>query len=227
MGFIVVIEGTDGSGKKTQTERLYNRLLNEGKKVKTFSFPNYDSPSSGPVKMYLGGAFGDINNTLDSYQASSLYAVDRLCTYNIDIKPHYENDEIIILDRYTTANILHQAGKISDIEERDKLLDWIDELEFKTLKLPRPDIVLFLDVPVEVSKRLANERKDLKNGQAQDIIEKDKNHLTQAYENGKYVAEKYDWKIINCTDGVNLKSIDEIHELVYKCVEEKLSKRGI
>ena len=226
MGYIIVIEGTDGSGKKTQTERLYNRLVSEGKRVKTFSFPNYDSPSSGPVKMYLNGDFGDINNTLDSYQASSLYAVDRLCTYNIDIKPHYENDEIILLDRYTTANILHQAGKIDDISERDKLLDWIDDFEFNTLKLPRPNKVIFLDVPVEVSKKLANERKDLKSGQSQDIIEKDKDHLIHAYENGKYVANKYNWTTISCVNDLELRTIEDIHEDIYNAIKEDIEKRG-
>ncbi len=211
MGCIIVIEGTDGSGKQTQATKLYEKLLQSGKKVLRVSFPNYDSPSSHPVKMYLGGELCQSASELDAYQTSALYAVDRLCTYMKDLKSHYEAGGIIVFDRYVQSNMLHQAGKIHDIKLRDKFLDWLDNFEFNELKLPRPNKVIFLDVPPETSKRLANERTELKAGTKQDIHEKDASHLIDAYNSGKYVANKYDWTVINCTINGNLKSIEQIH----------------
>lgn len=225
MGYLIVIEGTDGCGKKTQTERLYDKLIGLGYRVYRYSFPNYDSLSSGPVKLYLNGSFGESDNSIDAYQASALYAVDRLCSYNIDIKKHYEDNEIVLLDRYTTANMLHQACKITDISARDSFLKWLDEFEFETLKLPRPDKVLFLDLPVEISKRLANERGELKSGEAQDILEKNKDHLTRAYESGKYVAKKYGWTTISCAKDDNIRSIEDIHQDIWASVEQDIISR--
>ena len=219
MGKIICIDGTDGCGKQTQTTLLYEAFQKMGYKVYRKSFPNYESRSSEPVKMYLGGAFGDNANCFDAYQASSLFAVDRLCTYHAEIKEHYENDEIIILDRYVSSNMLHQAGKIHDLRERDRFLDWLNRLEFTELKLPKPDIVLFLDVPVETSKRLADQRGELKNNEKKDIHEQDKHHLEDAYESGKYVARKYGWQTINCVDNIgNLLSREEIHNKILEAI---------
>ena len=164
MGYIIVIEGTDGSGKQTQSIKLYERLKSEGYSVIRQSFPNYESDSSAPVKMYLGGQLCKSASELDAKQTSVLFAVDRLCTYMKELKEHYEAGGIIILDRYTQSNMLHQAGKIHDRYERDKFLDWLDKFEFEELKLPRADKVIFLDVPPEVSMRLAHERSNLKAG---------------------------------------------------------------
>ncbi len=219
MGYIIVIEGTDGSGKQTQATKLYERLVAKGLKVIRQSFPNYDSPSSAPVKMYLGGELCERAEQLDAYQTSSLFAVDRLCTYMKDLKAHYDAGGIIILDRYTQSNMLHQAGKIKDIAERDKYLDWLDNFEFNELKLPRANKVIFLDVPPEVSMRLARERGELKSGTAKDIQEQDAQHLIDAYNSGKYVAQKYDWNIIDCVNAGNIKSIEEIHELICKAID--------
>jgi len=218
MGYIIVIEGTDGSGKRTQTTKLYERLLAEGYNVRMQSFPNYDSMSSGGVKMYLNGDFGDNDMCLDAYQASSLYAVDRLCTYNKDLKSFYENGGIIVFDRYIESNILHQTGKIDDREEVDKYLDWLCNLEYNILKLPRANKVLFLDVPVEISKALANAREDLKNNMAKDIHENSKDHLLNAYNSSKYVSVKYGWEVVNCVQDGSMRSIDDIGEEIYNRV---------
>ena len=218
MGYIIVIEGTDGSGKKTQTGKLYERLLSEGYNVKMQSFPNYDSMSAGGVKMYLNGDFGDSDKSLDAYQASALYAVDRLCTYNKDLKDFYENGGIIIFDRYIESNMLHQAGKIVDREEVDKYLDWLCNLEYDIFKLPKANKVLFLDVPVEISKALANAREDLKNNMQKDIHENSKDHLVNAYNSSKYVSVKYGWEVINCVENNTMRSIDDIGEEVYNRV---------
>jgi len=221
MGKIIVIEGTDGSGKQTQSERLYEELLNEGYKVKKLSFPNYSSPSSEPVKMYLSGELGENAKDVDAYQSSALFAVDRLCTM-LSLKDFYNDGGIIILDRYVQSNMVHQAGKIKDLKARDEFLDWLNEFEFGRLKLPKEDLVIFLDMPVEISKKLANGRETLKVGKAKDIHEKDAEHLRDAYEAGKYVAKKYNWKTIECFDGENIKTIDEIHKLVVKTAKEVL-----
>ena len=219
MGHIIVIEGTDGSGKQTQSVKLYERLKADGYNVMRQSFPNYESNSSAPVKMYLGGELCTQASELDAYQTSSLFAVDRLCTYMKELKSHYEAGGIIILDRYTQSNMLHQAGKIKDVAERDEFLDWLDNFEFNELKLPRADKVIFLDVPPEVSIRLAHERGELKAGTKQDIHEKDSNHLIDAYNSGKYVANKYGWTVIDCVQDGNLKSIEQIHNEIMKHIK--------
>ena len=219
MGYIIVIEGTDGSGKQTQSVKLYERLKAEGHNVMRQSFPNYESNSSAPVKMYLGGELCSQASDMDAYQTSSLFAVDRLCTYMKELKSHYEAGGVIILDRYTQSNMLHQAGKIKDIAERDKFLDWLDNFEFNELKLPRADKVIFLDVPPEVSIKLARERGELKAGTKQDIHEKDSNHLIDAYNSGKYVANKYGWTVVDCVQDGNLKSIEQIHNEIMKHIK--------
>lgn len=219
MGYIIVIEGTDGSGKQTQANKLYERLRAEGANVIKQSFPNYESNSSAPVKMYLGGELCKKAGDMDAYQTSALFAVDRLCTYMKDLKSHYEAGGIIILDRYTQSNMLHQAGKIHNSIERDKFLDWLSRFEFEELKLPRADKVVFLDVPPEVSIRLANERAGLKAGTKKDIHEQDSNHIIDAYNSGKYVANKYNWEIINCVENNAIKTIDIIHEQIYSVIK--------
>ncbi|MEG1751805.1 MAG: thymidylate kinase [Clostridia bacterium] len=215
-GFIIVIEGTDGCGKQTQSAKLYQKLKSLGKNVVTQSFPNYDSISSGPAKMYLGGELGKDPNDLTAQQASLLFAVDRFCTFK-KLGIHYENGGIIVLDRYTTSNMLHQGCKIKDLTKRDMFLSWLENLEFNELKLPRPDKVIFLDLPPKMSKKLANDRCLLKAGTKNDIHEQNKSHLIDAYEAGKYVAQKFGWDIINCLNkNGTLKSIDKIHNEILK-----------
>ena len=217
-GKIYIIEGTDGSGKKTQADLLFNYLINCGKKVIKQSFPNYESNSAWPVKMYLNGDLGKTANDLDAYQASTLFAVDRLCTWQ-KLKEFYNDGGILIFDRYVQSNMIHQAGKINDLKERDDFLNWLDKFEFETLKLPRPDIIFFLDMPPALSIQLAHNRGELKNGQKKDIHEEDENHLINAYNAGKYVANKYGWQTINCESfSGQIKSITEIHNEIIKYI---------
>ena len=218
---LISIEGTDGCGKQTQTEKLKDYLKAKGYDVIRQSFPNYESASSGPVKMYLAGEFGDAKNGFDSYQGSSLYAVDRLCTM-AKLKDFYKDGGIIIFDRYVQSNMIHQAGKIKDEKERDKFLEWVDDFEFEKLKLPRPDLIIFLDLPLEISQRLANQRKTLKNGKAKDIHESEKSHLQDAYNAGKYVAKKYGWTVIKCDKDGDIRSIEDIHKDIVREVEKIL-----
>lgn len=225
MGYIIVIEGTDGSGKKTQTDRLYNRLLAENYNVRKQSFPNYDSPSASPVKMYLNGDFGESDMSLDAYQASILFAVDRLCTFKKDLEDFYNNDGIIIFDRYIESNMLHQAGKIREKENVEKYLDWLTALEYDTLHLPKADKVLFLDVPVAISKRLAESRGAYKSDTKKDIHESNSEHLLHAYDSAKYVSKKYNWQVVNCTENDEMKSIEDIHEDIYNIVIKDIESR--
>lgn len=206
---IIAIEGTDGSGKKTQTDLLCKFLENKGYKVKKISFPNYESDTSALVKMYLAGEFGENVNDINAYQASVFYAVDRLGTMlNINVEEY----DFIVFDRYVQSNIIHQSTRIKDLKELDYYIEWLNDLEFNKLKLPKPDKILFLDVPIEISINLARQRGELKNGQAQDIQEKDDEHLINAYKRGKYVAKKLNWIVVDCAKDNNIKSIDEIHQ---------------
>lgn len=222
-GKFIVIEGTDGSGKKTQAKILCEKLNEAGINCIVQSFPNYDSPACTPVKMYLNGEFGDIG-CLDAYQANSLYAVDRLCTM-MGLKDHIENGGGIVFDRYVESTMLHQAALIENQEERDKFLDYVNDFEFGKLKLPKPDLVIFLDVPVEVSKKLADSRGEYKSGNKKDILEQDIFHLTKAYNSGKYVANKYGWTQISClNESGNLKSIEEISNDIFEVVKKLFNK---
>ena len=160
MGKLFVIDGTDGSGKQTQFNLLKEHLTNDGIDYKTVSFPNYDSPSSALVKMYLSGEFGENAQEISPYIASTFYAVDRYATYKKDYKKYYEDGGIILADRYTTANMVHQAGKIKDPEEREKFINWLFDLEFKLYGLPIPDVVFFLNMPPEKVKKLIENREN-------------------------------------------------------------------
>lgn len=214
---LINIEGTDGCGKKTQTDLLYNYLTGLGKKCIKISFPNYNSPSSALVKMFLGGEFGSDTKLIDAYQASAFYAVDRVATM---AKINVNEYDFVIFDRYTPSNMIHQSARVNNQQELENLLTWIDDFEFNKMRLPRPDKILFLDVPVEISLELAHARKDLKNGQAHDIFEEDEEYMKRAYQNAKYVANKFNWITINCSKNKKIKSIDEIHQ-------EILTKLGI
>ena len=215
---LINIEGTDGCGKKTQVELLYNYLKDKGYKVLKLSFPNYESESSALVKMYLRGDFGESVNDVNAYQASILFSVDRLATM---LKIDVDKYDYILFDRYVPSNMIHQSTRIENLDELDNYLKWLEDLEYGKLKLPKPDNVLFLDVPVEISMKLARSRNELKNGQEKDIQEKDDEHLLKAYHRGKYVAKKFGWEIINCEKDGNIKTIDEIHKDILTKLDRK------
>lgn len=224
-GTIISIEGTDGAGKHTQQQLLAKTLKEQGYDVFEQSFPNYDSDSSAPVKMYLGGEFGSTANCLDAYQASTLYAVDRMCTYKKSIEPHYENGEIILFDRYVQSNFIHQCSKIEDDGEKEDFIAWEEDFEYNLLGLPRPNIVFFIEMPVEKSLELARSRADYKTGGKKDIHEEDPTHLQKSYDNGLNLAKKLGWTIIHCVDeNNNLKTIDDIHAEIMTHVKAYLDK---
>ena len=210
---IIIIEGTDGSGKHTQQQLLANDLMSSGFDVYTKSFPNYDSPSSAPVKMYLAGEFGDKADCLNAQQASVLYAVDRLCTYKKELEPQINAGKMLVLDRYTVSNLIHQCSKIDKWEDKKKFIEWEEDFEYGTLGLPRPDLIFFIEMPVEKSLELARARADYKNGQSKDILEEDSAYMKKSYDNGLNLARKLDWTLIHCVDeNGKLKTIEEIHQ---------------
>ncbi|MGI6776655.1 MAG: dTMP kinase [Acetivibrionales bacterium] len=215
-GKLVIIEGSDGSGKATQTERLYSRLKDGKLNVMKVEFPNYKSESSSLIKMYLNGEFGENPGDVNPYIASTFYAVDRFASFRKEWMDFYRDGGIILADRYTTSNMIHQAGKILDQSEKNIYLDWLWHFEFTLFELPVPDCVIFLDMPPEYSRRLMASRNNKFTGQEQkDIHEKDRDFIARSYENACYVAERYNWDRVQCIKGGNIRSVDEIHEEVY------------
>ena len=216
MGKLFVIDGTDGSGKQTQLEMLKERLTKDGIDYKIVSFPNYDSPSSSLVKMYLAGEFRNDAKKISPYIASTFYAADRYATFQTGYKDYYEKGGIILADRYTTANMVHQAGKIKDREERKKFLDWLCDFEFNLYGLPVPTEVFFLNMPVEKSIELMKNRENkFTHDVKKDIHERDKSHLVDAYNAACDVAKEYNWYEVQCVKCDNIRTIKDIHEEIY------------
>ena len=217
MGKLFVIDGTDGSGKQTQFNKLKERLDKENIEYKVASFPNYDNPSSSLVKMYLSGDFGENAKDVSPYIASTFYAADRYATYKTSLEKFYNEGGIILVDRYTTSNMIHQAGKIQDKEEREKFLDWLWDFEFNLYGIPVPTKTFFLNMPTEVAVELMKDRENkFSHTQTKDIHERDVNHLRESYNAAVDLVEKYDWKEIRCVENDRLKTIDEIHEEIWK-----------
>lgn len=223
MGKLFVIDGTDGSGKQTQSEKLKERLKQEGIDFKEVSFPNYESPSSSLVKMYLGGEFGTDPKKISPYISSTFYAADRYATFQKEYKEYYDNGGIIISDRYTTSNMVHQAGKIEDDEEREKFLNWLWDFEFNLYGLPVPTKVIFLNMPTEYAIELMKQRENKITHQEQkDIHERNKEHLTDAYNEALKLVKKYNWDEVKCIKDGKIRTIEDIHEEVYKIIEKEL-----
>ena len=211
-GKLFVIEGVDGSGKATQTDLLYQALQNEGKTVRKISFPNYDSPSSSLIKMYLNGEFGTDPQAVNAYATSVFFVVFRFASFRTDWHSFYEDGGIIIADRYVTSNFVHQAGKIEDVAEKERYIQWLSHLEYDIFGLPRPDCVIFLDMPPAYSLRLRQQRNTLKQGLTHDIHEEDQGYLYQAYENATAIAQHQAWHVINCVADYEIRTIEEIHQ---------------
>lgn len=222
-GKLIVIEGTDCSGKETQSNLLIEKLKKENIRIEKFSFPNYNSPTGkiigGP---YLGksyiceGWFEEGAPNVDPKVSALYYAADRL--YNIDkINFLLDNGVNVILDRYVFSNMAHQGGKIENEKERNEMYEWLENLEFNLLNLPKPDIGLFLHMPFECSLELKKNREE-----ELDQNEKDKNHLINAENAYKEVAKKYDFYTIECNEGSRIKTIEEINKDLYNYVISKI-----
>ena len=223
MGKLIVIEGVDASGKATQTKLLYEYLKEKYEKVEKIEFPDYESESSSLVKMYLNGDFGKNANDVSPYIASTFFAADRYASYKTKWEKLYNDDYIIIADRYVTANMIHQASKFDNKEEKEKFLNWLCDFEYNLYKLPEPDIKLFLNVPPHISAELMRERLNKFTEQEEkDIHERDSEYLKKTYENAVYIADNYGFKTVNCVKDEKLRTIDDIAGEIRRIIENEL-----
>ncbi len=226
MGKLFVIDGTDGSGKQTQFDLLKKHLDEDHIEYRTVSFPNYDSPSSSLVKMYLSGEFGENAQEISPYIASTFYAVDRYATFKKDFFQYYNDGGIILADRYTTANMVHQAGKIKDKEERKKYLDWLFDLEFNIYGLPKPTTVFFLNMPPEKVKELIKNRENkFTHDTKKDIHERNPEHLKDAYQAACDLVSTYGWNQIDCVKDDEIRTREDIHNEIYSIVKKQIQKK--
>ena len=223
MGKLFVIDGTDGSGKQTQLEKLKQRLTQEKIEFKSVSFPNYESPSSSLVKIYLNGELSEDPKEISPYIASTFYAADRYITFKKEYEEYYKNGGIILADRYTTSNMVHQAGKIKDDKEREKFLNWLWDFEFNLYGLPIPTEVFFLNMPTEYALKLMENRKNkITKEEKKDIHEKKPEHMKDAYNEACKLSKKYNWKEIKCVKDGKIRTIEDIHEEIYQEIKSKL-----
>jgi len=223
-GILIVIDGTDGSGKKTQSDLLISHLEKEGYQAVYFDFPRHGKPSAAMVDEYLNGKFGKAHE-VNAKAASIFYAVDRYAA-SFEIREALSEGKIVVCDRYVSANQGHQAGKISDLNERDAYLEWLDNLEFGIFKIPRPDINILLYLPPVMGQILVD-RKQLRhyiNGATRDIHENDLSHLNAAAGAFLYCAKKYHWNVVYCNNGDEFIPKELIHEKVWDIVKDKLPR---
>lgn len=222
MGFLIAVDGVDASGKQTQTELLFERIKKE-RDARLISFPAYESQSSALVKMYLNGEFGTDPQSVSPYAASVFFAGDRYASFKSDWESDFNSDKIIIADRYVSSNMIHQASKIENSSDKDKFLEWLFDLEFNKLGLPKPSITIFLDMPPEYGAMLMKERANKITGDSKkDIHESDGNYLRKSYENALFVAKKYNWQIISCVNENGIRTIEDIHEEIWQCLVKGL-----
>mgnify|MGYP003298838631 CR=1 FL=1 len=223
-GKLIVIEGLDGSGKSTQEELLKKRLAEINIKVNFIKLPNYDDPACDLVKMYLSGRFGSDPSDVNAYAASSFFAVDRYVSYNCYWKEAYLNGEVFLADRYTTSNAYHQLTK-TDKAEWDSYLEWLEDFEYNKMGIPKPDAVIYLDMPVEVSQKLMTSRYNGDDSK-KDIHEKNVDYLNKCREAADYACKKLGWTRIVCGENgepLPIESIsDKVFEAILKLLEIKL-----
>ena len=222
MGKLIVLEGTDGSGKSTQFRLMAQRLTDEKVEFRRLVFPRYENESSALIRMYLGGQFGTKPSDVNAYAASAFYAVDRYASYKQDWGKWYEDGGLILSDRYTTSNAVHQASKETG-ERQDAFLKWLYEFEYDKLGLPRPDLTIDLDVPTDFTEKLMRSREQ-NTGTKADIHEQDTEYLATCRRTGRAAAEFYGWTVIDCVKDGQMRSIEDIHEEIYKhvaaCLED-------
>ena len=220
-GTLIVIEGTDGSGKSTQFQQLRQRLEREGISFRNVVFPRYQEESSALIRLYLSGAFGTKPGDVNPYAASSFFAVDRYASYRQDWGDWYEQGGLVLCDRYTTSNAVHQASKLPE-GERQAFLDWLFDLEYGRMGLPAPDLVLYLDLPTEVSEKMLRHREQA-TATAADIHEQDGAYLRRCREGAREIARDLGWSVIDCAAGDAPRTMEDIRREVLSRVEPLLN----
>ena len=222
MGKLIVLEGTDGSGKSTQFRLLTQRVEQDGVAFQKLVFPQYQEESSALIRMYLGGEFGQKPADVNAYAASAFYAVDRYASYKKVWGQWYEQGGLVLSDRYTTSNAVHQTSKEPE-EKQGEFLQWLYEFEYDRLGLPRPDLTIYLDVPTEYTEKMMRGR-EAATGTHADIHEMDLAYLATCRRIGRKAAQFYGWTVIDCVRDGEMRSIEDIHEEIYRhvaaCLEE-------
>lgn len=217
---LIIIEGLDGSGKSTQVTLLQKYFYEHGIAYKKIKLPDYDSPSSTLVNMYLGGEFGKSADDVNAYAAGAFYAVDRFASYKLNWGKDYENGTVILADRYATSNSIYQMEKISE-DKWNEYLEWSADFEYEKIGIPKPDAVIYLDMPVDISQKLMTNRYNGDEAK-KDVHEVDVEFLKKCRKSALYAAEKQGWKIVSCSDGQNPLPIEEIHNKIVDIVKEEL-----
>lgn len=218
MGKLIVIEGLDGSGKNTQTKLLLKYLDTIGVKNKYITFPNYDSPSSSLIKMYLNSEFGSEPDSVNAYAASSFYAVDRFASFKKFWQKEYNENYVILCDRYATSNAIYQMCKLPE-NEWNAYLTWLSDYEYHKLGLPKPDKVIYLSVPIEISQSLLTKRY-MGNEEQKDIHESNLNFLKNCKKAAEYVGGAQGWDKIECAENGVMRSVDDIHKDIVDVLKE-------
>lgn len=223
-GKFIVIDGTDGSGKGTQTDLLVTALKASGVPVIVTDFPQYGKPSAYFVEKYLRGEYGAAD-AVGAKRASLFYALDRFDVAD-QMRQWLQEGNCIVSNRYVSASMGHQAGKIKDVQARDDFLKWLDDLEYNICGIPRPDAIIFLYVPPEVGQQLVDEKgaRAYTRGKQRDIHEADINHLKDASEAYKYVADTFGWKTVSCAPNGAMRTREDIHQEVLRLVEQLLDR---
>lgn len=221
MGKLIIIEGLDGSGKSTQTALLEDYLTGRKISFKKIKLPDYESKSSTLVNMYLGGEFGNDANAVNPYAAGAFYAVDRFASFKLKWKNDYDSGTLILADRYATSNSIYQMEKL-DRDEWDSYLSWSEDFEYNKIGIPKPDLVIYLDMPIEISQKLMSKRYD-GNEEKKDVHEANVEFLKKCRSSALYAADRQGWKVVSCSDGKNPLSIEEIHKKIVEIIDEELN----
>lgn len=221
-GKLIVLEGTDGAGKNTQTRLMAQRLEREGVSFRKVDFPRYGSPFAAPVERYLQGDLGKKPGDVSAYAASTLYAVDRYASYKEDWGRDYEAGTLILSNRYTTSNAVHQAPKLPE-EERWAYLDWLFDLEYNRLALPKPDLVIYLDLPTEISAQMLRLRQEATHTQA-DIHEQDGDYLRACRESAQEIVKRLGWRRVDCSRDGAIRTPEDIHNQMWELVRPLTEK---
>lgn len=221
-GRLIVLEGTDGSGKSTQFGRLCQRLEQAEIPFQKLVFPQYQEPSSALIRMYLAGEFGTHPSDVNAYAASAFYAVDRYASYKKVWGEWYEGGGLVVADRYTTSNAVHQASKLPN-EEREAFFQWLCEFEYDKLGLPAPDQVIYLDVPTDTSVQMLRARETATNTHA-DIHEQDTNYLRICRETASQAADCLNWYRVKCVSKGEMRTIEDISEEIWTVIRPIIEK---
>ena len=219
-GKLIVFEGTDGSGKATQSRLLCSRLETEGVPFRKIDFPRYGKPSAAMVQEYLSGNLGKKPGDVNAYAASIFFSMDRYASYKQDWGDFYKAGGLVVADRYTTSNAVHQASKLPE-DERKEYLDWLFDLEYGKLGLPKPDLVIYLDMPTKVTERMMRQREQATGTQA-DIHEQDEAYLKSCRANAKEIVKECGWSVLNCAKDDKPRTPEDIHAQVYRLVKKLL-----